>query len=1307
MKIKVIAFVAILGLPCILRAGDPDQPRERGERRERGTASLPDRNAKALTDENDPHFALEEKGCPEGRIQDYLRRHGDHGVIDPFVLLELNRDTYRMMESEKRLRALSGIGGSTWAALGPTNGAGRMTAVAPHPMTAGTALAGAAGGGVWKTTDSGATWTVLTDSLANLSVGAVVYAPSNPQIVYVGTGEGGYAIDFIPGFGLLQSPDGGTTWNLPMSVVASMFYRISVNPGDANDLVIGTNNGAQRSTMGQNGPWTQVINRDSAGVTKGYGDVTDIVRDPTNAQILYAATWDRNNWCARYACFDPSIFQSPTILKSTNGGAAWASTAMTGFPVSDVNNRVNRIGLAIAPSNTQILYAATSIYNAISGIETSHVYKSTDGGVSWSDTTLSSNASTSISRYLGTQAWYDNTIVVSPSDANVVIAGGVNSVKTIDGGTTWTTPPFSPCCVHVDWHDLRYDPAGTLYVANDGGIWTSPDSGSTSVDRNTNLATRQFYGISPDPVSPNRIFGGQQDNGTIDRDAVGTIWNFFTGGDGFQSAVNPSDPSVVYSTSQFGWIYRGKKGTNRSPSPLSLQVPFDPTEYAPFLSLITLDATNPGTVYLASSRLWRSLTGGDGWAPLPTTTTDGSTWQPTYIITAMAVSKSNPQIIMVAKYNDVFRSTDGGTSWTHVVSGLPGRDVNGLEIHPTDPNTVFAALAGTSGTSVYYTTNGGTSWSARGTGLPSYSALVVRFDPIDPTTLYCGTDVGVYRSTDSGATWSRFGTGLPAVSVYDVKAVGDGASLRAATHGRGVWELTVTGTTNHPPTATITTPASTPQTLAKGGSLTFQGTFTDPDADPVSATWFFPDTWTSVPATSGVSITHTFYRAGRWPVSLAVTDSHGAKGAASVDVIVTEAGESCATPIVVPGSGPFPYTVTVTTEESTRELSDPSPVGICYPYQAYNGIWLSFTPAASGTYTISACGSKVSAVVAGFAGNACGPYTSIGLCLANYGPIADCSADTTASLALTAGTTYRLLVSNYFSQDYGPVSFTITNGSLSSTTPVISSVSPAIGSSSGGTPVVITGSGFQAGATVSLGGVGATNVTVVSSAVITATTGAHAAGAVDAAVTSGGTGTLQSAYTYVTPSVTAPTSVLATATSTSVVHVTWSAVPGADHYNVYRRTGVSFGLAGTVMAPTTFLDDSGRTANTAYLYKVVAVGSGGDVSPDSNIDLAVTTIFTDDPITVATTQVKALHLIEMRAAVNAIETLAGITPTVFTDAVPTGVAVKAIHITELRTALTNARNSLSLSPLSFTNTLVAGTSIVQAIDFTEIRNGMK
>lgn len=1243
-----------------------------------------------------PEMAGSEAGCLGQRMQDYLERHGDDGWIDPVVRLELARDFQRVMQRERGSIRPNAIGGTVWTSIGPTNGAGRMTAVAPHPSVPGTVIAGAAGGGAWKTTDTGATWTALTDSIPNLSVGAVAYAPSDPTRVYLGTGEGGAGFGFIPGIGLLHSSDGGANWTLPTSVVASMIYKISVHPTNPNELVIATDIGALRSTAGQNGPWTTVIPASAAAPGTAYGHVTDLVRDPTNALVLYATTWDRFAWCAAFSCFSPNAFVSPTVLKSTDGGQTW-NPASTGLPVSTESQMVNRMAIAISPSSPQTLYVATTVYDETAGTEIGRIYRTINGGGSWTETALSSS---SVNGYLGGQSWYDNTIVVSPANPDVVFAGGVTYVRTTNPASSWVSAANT---VHVDAHDLRYDAGGTLFIANDGGIWTSTDHGVTTTARNTGLVTRQFYALANDPANRSRVFGGQQDNGTIRRsDAGGTTWDVFGHSDGFQCAVVATAPSIALATTQNGNVLRSANAGAAFPT--TSAVPPVYGELAPFFSLLTPDPNSPPTLFAATHRVWKTSSAGDAWTPLPKTTTDGSIWATNSNVRAIAVAKSNSQIIMAAKANKIFRSTNGGASWVSASTGLPGKNVNGVEIDPNDPNTAYAALAGVSGTSVYRTIDGGGSWSPRGTGLPSFSAQVVRVDPTDSNALYCGTDVGVYRSTDGGANWSRFGTGMPAVSVYDVQALRDGAILRAATHGRGMWELTVTGTTNNAPSATITTPAA-PTTIARGDSVTFNGTTADVDGQPLTSLWTFPDNWTSSAASNGVGVTRTFPRAGIFPVALSATDPDGAMGAASVEIKVPESGDDCANPVVIPSAGPFPYTLTFDMNVATRVAADPN-ASSCQGFTPQKSIWLRFTPATTGTYQFSLCGSRTAAVVVGYNDVCAAPYTENGVCLSRTAG-ANCASEVMDSVTLTAGTPVRFLLANRFYNESGSVSLTVIQSSAN--VPVVNSVTPAFGSTGGGTPVVITGSGFVAGATVELGGVAATSVSVLTSNIITAITGAHGAGDVDVKVTnpSAGTGTLGLGFTYVTiaDAPAAPANVVATGVSASQVNVSWTAVAGADHYEVYRKSAGVFELAGS--PATNSLSDGGRPGNTAFLYKVKAVGAGG-TSLDSNVDIATTRIYTDDPIIAGVTAIKAVHVTELRAAVDAVRTLAGLGGFSFTDAsLETGAPVKSAHVIDLRAALDAARAALSLPALTYTNTIAAGASVVSAIDTTEIRNGTK
>ncbi|HEX3579015.1 MAG TPA: IPT/TIG domain-containing protein [Thermoanaerobaculia bacterium] len=1055
----------------------------------------------------------------EGRMRDYLMRHGDNGKIDPQLLLTRTREIHEQLEHDieasRKIRTLS-IPGNNWVSLGPTNGAGRILSVATDPTVTGTAIVGSAGGGAWKTTDFGQSWIALTDTIPNLAIGAVAIAQSSPSIVYLGTGEAGPNGDRIPGIGILSSNDGGLTWTLPASVLATGFHRISVHPSNPQELVVATNSGAYRSTNGIAGPWTQTI----SGTT--YGQVADLVRDPSNPLVIYAATWDGAN-CTKAGCSSttPLPFATPAILKSTDGGKTFVP-AITGFPVSTQASRLSRISLAIAPSSSQTLYASVAILDTITSVEVCHVFKTTNGGASWTDTNLAQTSP--INNYLTAQAGYDNTIVVQPSDPNTVLAGGVRYIRTTDGGQTWTTPSFSGVSVHSDAHDMRYDAAGVLFIANDGGVWTSTDNAVHVTPRNGGLVTRQFYYVTNDPTNPNRIFGGLQDNGTIRRaDAGGTSWDSMVGGDGIGCLVNPAVPSIVYASVQNEIVVRTVEGGASAPNFREIPPLFPAGELVPFRTLIVSDPSNPAVIYTPSYRLWKSADAGDSWVPLPTTTVDGSTWRTDRGIAAIAVSKSNPKIIMVSQASaaGVFRTTDSGATWRSAVSGLPFKAVTSIAIDPVDPNRAWLTTAGLSVPSVYTTIDGGGTWTAASAGLPAFSAQSILVDPTDSSTIYCGTDVGVYRSTDFGASWSRFGTGLPAVGVDDLKALDDGSALRAATHGRGMWELTITGATNHRPVTSISTPA-TLQTIQRGTTISFTGTGSDPDSDPFSLAWVFPDTWETAQASNGAATSHTFNRPGRFPVTLRAIDSKGAIGASSIEVDVMDAGDSCQTPIVIPSAGPFPWSVTMNTEVASRQASDPANGQPCVSFGLQRTIWLSFTPAVTGSYDFSLCGSRVSATMVGYTGAACGPYTASGFCYQNPAVSgqsidvvpADCSTGRKNSVVLTAGTTIRFLVWNFYAGDFGPITLTVTqSGAL---TPVVTAVSPAVGSAAGGSNVVISGAGFVPGTSVKFGDATATNITVLTANVLTATVPAGTAGTATVSVQlpNGASSTLANAFVY-------------------------------------------------------------------------------------------------------------------------------------------------------------------------------------------------
>ena len=274
----------------------------------------------------------DDSGFTTQRLELFRRRHGDP---DPQRQLEVSRREYRRSREEARLMSLHpDVGEPVWASLGPGNGAGRMTAIAAHPTIAGTLYAGADTGGVWKTTDGGTSWIPLTDSITNLEVGAVAVAPSSPNVVYLGSGAMPILSNFR-GIGLLKSTDGGASWLFPTSVIAPRFFKMSVHPANPQELVVGTSKGGLRSTDGGQS-WVETTPRRQDEFLL---NVVDLVRDPSNAAILYATTYSYGVYL-------------PRVLKSTDGGVSWVEKS-TGLTADG-----HEIKIAISQSNPQVLYAS-------------------------------------------------------------------------------------------------------------------------------------------------------------------------------------------------------------------------------------------------------------------------------------------------------------------------------------------------------------------------------------------------------------------------------------------------------------------------------------------------------------------------------------------------------------------------------------------------------------------------------------------------------------------------------------------------------------------------------------------------------------------------------------------------------------------------------------------------------------------------------------------------------------------------------------------------------------------------------------
>src|SRR6185436_12717280 len=405
---------------------------------------------------------------------------------------------------------------------------GRVTAIAVDPRSNDVIYIGGADGGIWKTTDGGTTWTPLTDQEASLSTGAIALDPSNPDIVYVGTGEQNFAVDNYNGAGILKSVDGGRTWtNIPGPFANSRIGALAVKPDDGNIILAASILGLHRSTDAGL-TWTLV----------NAGTAVAVFFDPQQPNVAWSANGNIRGNAAN------------GVYRSTDGGATWTIMRGTGtstIPSGTSAGRIEVVPLLTSP-NSALAAVAVPLGTAATLID---IYKTTDGGQRW--TRLNAP------NFCGTngQCWYDLIVRPSPTDPDIIFAGGVNMIRSLNGGATWTTLPSNGGATgapHVDHHAVVFSNDGRrFYNGNDGGAWhTDVFTGNNIVWNNLNatLSLTQYYpAISIHPTNPNLTLGGAQDNGSHVFQG-NPQWTLISGGDGGSTAIDQSMPNFAYAAFQ-------------------------------------------------------------------------------------------------------------------------------------------------------------------------------------------------------------------------------------------------------------------------------------------------------------------------------------------------------------------------------------------------------------------------------------------------------------------------------------------------------------------------------------------------------------------------------------------------------------------------------------------------------------------------------------------------------------------------------------------------------------------------------------
>ena len=701
------------------------------------------------------------------------------------------------------------LGGFSFRSVGPAFMSGRIADIAIDPNNENVWYVAVGSGGVWKTTNAGTTWKPLADKQPFYSTGAITLDPNNSQTVWLGTGEnvGGRHVGI--GHGMYLSRDGGKTWKNKGLKESEHISKIIVHPTDSNTLWVaaqgplwssGGERGLYKTTDG-GATWRQTINLDE------WTGVTDLLIDPRDPNVLYAASWQRHRNVAAYMGGGPGT----AIYKSVDGGESWRKLKI-GLPSSNMG----KIGLAISPMQPDVIYAAIELDRKKGG-----VYRSANAGESWekmSDTVSG-----------GTGPHYYQELVASPHHFDRIYLMNVRVLVSENGGKDFYTMKESN--KHSDNHAMVFKQSDPNYilVGTDGGIYETFDDTENWKFVN-NLPLTQFYKLAVDDAYPfYNIFGGTQDNNTqggpsqtFNRNGISNAdWFVLLGGDGHQPATEPGNPDIVYAQSQQGNLHRVDRTTGEAVYIRPQNGLDEPYERFNWDAPILVSQHDPKRLYFGSQRVWRSENRGDSWNAISSDLTKNEerlalpimgrqqSWDAAWdvyamstynTITSLAESAQDENILYAGTDDGLLHATkDGGATWSsQTVDKLPDVPatafINDIKADMFDANVAYVALdnhkLGDYRPMLYKTTNGGKSWKSITKGIPE-GTLIWRLvqDHVNPQLLFLGTEYGVYVSLNQGDAWHKFSNGMPTISVRDLAIQKRENDLVAATFGRSFYIL--------------------------------------------------------------------------------------------------------------------------------------------------------------------------------------------------------------------------------------------------------------------------------------------------------------------------------------------------------------------------------------------------------------------------------------------------------------------------------------------------------------------------------------
>jgi len=702
-----------------------------------------------------------------------------------------------------------------WTLIGPTNnipsgggGAGRLNFVRVDPTNANNIWVGSPAGGLWKSVTGGTNWTTTTDQLSQV-IGCTDLAidPTNTNVMYLATGDGDAGDTYT--VGVLKTTDGGVTWNTTgLSYNIANYRQISkilINPNSTNIVLVATTAGIFRST-----DFGVTYTNVQAGAFK------DMEMKPGDPNTVYCCGTE--------------------FYKSTDGGQTWTKT-LTGLPVAI---DVSRMAIAVTPANPDYVYLIAGLPAPNYGTE--GFYKSTNSGSSFTNPSTPG---------LGNQQWYDLCIASSPTNADEVLLGGqTDFLRSTNGGSTWSQ---NGGFTHVDYHDVIYTSSATYFLASDGGLFKTTNSGSTWTDLSNGLQIAQMYGFGHSATNVNLIIQGWQDNGTNKYN--GANWSQIMGGDGMLCFIDWNNDQNMWAEYYEGALQRSTNGGLSWSGPATTI-----NEVGAWVTPYLQDPVVSTTVYAGFNNVWKSVNGGANFSKI-------SNFSGTSTVTTIEVSPADPLVIWASRAGALMLTTNGGATWS-TISNVPSGTITGIACSNTDPLKAWITYSGFANVNkVFQTNDQGVSWINLSASVPNIPINCILYIPNSNDALYIGTDVGVYHKDASMSVWQPFYNGLPNVIVTQLEVFAPNGKIRASTYGRGMWESDPYLPGTYLPTAAF---GASVKIACPGTAVQYN----DYSAgQPTAWDWSFPG---GSPGTSNQQNPMVYYNTpGMYPVTLIVTNAIG------------------------------------------------------------------------------------------------------------------------------------------------------------------------------------------------------------------------------------------------------------------------------------------------------------------------------------------------------------------------------------------------------------------------------------------------